>query len=152
MDRKLILWSIGVTILLMLVIIVYISRFNQPGNYQSLAYDRSQLRGEVQEVKSQLTNSGYPVIVVEAGKAVRWIITVDAEDLNTCNETFEIPALGQRITLLPGENVIEFVPSSTGTLDYQCWMGMIRSQIVVVNDLGSFKGLKKNNRSNGSCH
>jgi plastocyanin domain-containing protein len=35
-----------------------------------------------------------------------------------------------------GDNIIEFTPDKSGVIPYSCWMGMIRSQITVVDDLG----------------
>jgi len=32
----------------------------------------------------------------------------------------------------PGDNVIEFTPTQTGTFQYSCWMGMIFGNITVV--------------------
>jgi len=122
-------------------------------NYQSLSFDQSQLVGTKQEVVSQLDSNGYPVIVVEAGQPVRWVINATADQINSCNERFNIPALGLSVTLVPGENVIEFTPSTSGVIDYQCWMGMIRSQIVVVDNLKDFKGLENSNfNSQPGCH
>lgn len=51
--------------------------------------------------------------------------------------------------LQPGDNVIEFTPTETGTFAYSCWMGMIRSRITVVEDInnvdssGSNGGIQK---------
>jgi len=37
--------------------------------------------------------------------------------------------------LVVGENVITFTPTKAGTFGYSCWMGMIRSNITVVDDV-----------------
>ncbi|MDR3335812.1 MAG: heavy metal transporter, partial [Treponema sp.] len=36
-----------------------------------------------------------------------------------------------------GENIIEFTPERAGKFSYSCWMGMIRSSIVVVEEGGT---------------
>ena len=40
---------------------------------------------------------------------------------------------GIEYTFHTGENVIEFTPTSTGTVRYSCWMGMIRGNIFVMD-------------------
>jgi len=32
-----------------------------------------------------------------------------------------------------GDNIIEFTPTETGTIPYSCWMGMIKSNITIVD-------------------
>ena len=44
-------------------------------------------------------------------------------------------SFGIEHTLSEGENVIEFTPSKSGTFQYTCWMGMIRSNITVTDTL-----------------
>lgn len=38
-------------------------------------------------------------------------------------------------TFTEGENVIEFTPTKSGTVQYTCWMGMIRGNITVTDTL-----------------
>jgi plastocyanin domain-containing protein len=47
-----------------------------------------------------------------------------------------IPAYGIEKKLEAGTNVVEFTPAKSGTVGYSCWMGMIRSTITVVQDIG----------------
>ena len=47
------------------------------------------------------------------------------------DEALVIPEYGIQKGLAPGDNVIEFTPTETGTFPYSCWMGMIRSSITV---------------------
>lgn len=42
-----------------------------------------------------------------------------------------MPALGIRKRLKTGDNILEFTPSSTGTIAFPYWMSMIRSTITV---------------------
>lgn len=35
-----------------------------------------------------------------------------------------------------GENIIEFTPIKSGTVQYTCWMGMIRGNIFVTDENG----------------
>ena len=87
---------------------------------------------ETQEIVSEITGYGYPNISVKAGIPVKWVIKADSSDLNGCNSRIVIPELGIEKQLQSGENIIEFTPDHTGTINYSCWMGMIRAKINVV--------------------
>jgi len=86
----------------------------------------------VQLVESTITANSYEPIVVKQGIPVRWNIKVKAEDLNSCNNAIIIPEYGITIELQPGDNIIEFVPKSKGVIPFTCWMGMIKSQITII--------------------
>jgi plastocyanin domain-containing protein len=93
------------------------------------------LVGDGQEVQTTVESGRYHPLLVQAGVPVRWIIRVKAEDLNGCNNPLTVPQYGIRKQLVPGDNLIEFTPSQSGTIGYTCWMGMISSYIRVVPDL-----------------
>ena len=95
----------------------------------------ARVSGGAQEVTTRALASSYQPFVVQAGLPVRWTIEVKAEDLNGCNNALVVPAYGMRKRLAPGKNVVEFTPDRAGTIAYTCWMGMIRSTILVVPDL-----------------
>lgn len=61
--------------------------------------------------------------------------TAQRSDINGCNNEIVIPKFNKRKKLEAGDNVIEFTPKETGTFEYSCWMGMIRSKITVVDDI-----------------
>lgn len=88
---------------------------------------------DVQVVDSILRPGSYDVIQVKAGVPVEWNITADKASLNGCNGEIVIPEYDIDIKLKEGVNTITFTPTETGTVNYSCWMGMIRSKIVVVN-------------------
>ncbi|WP_051188639.1 urease accessory protein UreH domain-containing protein [Proteocatella sphenisci] len=91
----------------------------------------------IQTVTMQVGPGSYEPIVVQKGVPVKWIINVDKENLNGCNNEIIVPEYGLDIKLQPGENVLEFTPGETGKFGYSCWMGMIRSSITVVDDLSA---------------
>lgn len=93
------------------------------------------VEGDVQYVTTDLESGSYEAITVEAGVPVEWTIVASEETLNGCNNAIVIPEYGIQKALKPGENVITFTPTETGTFGYSCWMGMITSEIVVVDDL-----------------
>ncbi len=88
-----------------------------------------------QEVRTTVESGRYHPLLVQAGVPVRWIINVQADELNGCNNPVTIPQYGIRKQLVPGDNLIEFTPAQSGTIGYTCWMGMISSYIKVVPDL-----------------
>lgn len=86
----------------------------------------------VQIVRTSVQIGRYEPIAVQKGIPVKWIITVEEGNLNSCNYRMVIPAYNIEKQLEYGENIIEFTPDEAGTFAYSCWMGMIRSSITVV--------------------
>lgn len=87
---------------------------------------------EVQELTTTLSSRNYEDITVKAGVPVKWTILADESTLNGCNNVMVIPDLQLQVELKPGENIIEFTPTSEGVIGYSCWMGMIRNSITVI--------------------
>lgn len=98
--------------------------------------DGSLLDG-VQYITTQLSSSSYEPITVTAGIPVVWTIQAADGTITGCNNRLIIPAYNIEKKLEVGDNVIEFTPSKTGIVPYSCWMGMIRSQITVVENNGA---------------
>ncbi|NLM45344.1 MAG: heavy metal transporter, partial [Firmicutes bacterium] len=96
------------------------------------------IKGGVQVVTTNLQPGSYEPIVVQKGIPVKWIIKAQKSTINGCNNEIVIPKFNQGKKLEPGDNVIEFTPTESGTFSYSCWMGMIRSKITVVDDLNNF--------------
>ncbi len=96
----------------------------------------AQLVDGIQIVTTELTANGYEPIIVQAGIPVQWNMKANAEDITGCNERIIIPKYNIEKQLVPGDNIIEFTPAESGIIPFSCWMGMIRSQIAVVDDLG----------------
>ena len=89
--------------------------------------------GDMQYVESELNFGSYPEITVYSGIPVRWTINVPEEVINGCNYKMIIKTYGITHEFTPGENVIEFTPGGSGTVQYTCWMGMIYGKINVVD-------------------
>lgn len=87
----------------------------------------------VQSITGEVESNAYPAIVVKKGVPVRFNLHADAEKLNGCNGSILIPEYGIEKKLEPGDNIVEFTPVETGTYGYTCWMGMISSQITVID-------------------
>lgn len=90
-----------------------------------------------QFVSIDLKSNSYEPIVVQKGIPVKFIINAEDKDINGCNNTVIIPKYNIEKELEPGENIIEFTPEETGTIPYSCWMGMIRSNIKVVDNIST---------------
>jgi plastocyanin domain-containing protein len=88
-------------------------------------------------VDIEVQSGSYKKIMVQAGIPVQFDIHAEKGKLNGCNNTVIIPTFDIKKRLYEGDNIIEFTPEKTGTIGFSCWMSMIRSQIIVVEDLNS---------------
>ncbi|MBC3797297.1 sulfite exporter TauE/SafE family protein [Acetobacterium tundrae] len=91
----------------------------------------------VQTITTKLSPNSYEPITVKVGVPVKWIIQAEAKDINGCNNQILVPKYNIQQKLVPGDNVIEFTPTETGTVPFSCWMGMIKSKITVVADINN---------------
>jgi len=91
----------------------------------------------IQIVTTELSPGKYEPITVQKGIPVKWTIRAEKKDINGCNNEIIIPKFNTSKKLEPGDNIIEFTPTETGTFAYSCWMGMIRSKITVVEDINN---------------
>lgn len=89
----------------------------------------------VQNVTSTLTSRGYPNITVQKGVPVVWHLQAEAGAINGCNRTLLISEFDEQVDLQPGDNIIKFTPTESGTIVYSCWMGMQTGRINVIDDL-----------------
>ena len=111
--------------------------FAQDGDTAAAAASGTVVEDGIQTATTQVGPGSYEPIVVQKGIPVKWIINVDEESLNGCNNEIIVPEYGLNLKLQPGENILEFTPDKTGKFSYSCWMGMIRSSITVVDDLSA---------------
>jgi len=95
----------------------------------------ARIENGVQLVTTEMKSGSYDPIVVQKGVLVRWTIKADESELNGCNNPVTIPKYNIVKKLVPGDNVIEFMPLETGNINYTCWMGMINGYIKVVDNL-----------------
>lgn len=96
------------------------------------ASDFQMVDGE-QVVNSTLVSGRYPNITVQVGTPVKWIIHAPKGSINGCNNRMFIQDYGIEYSFMTGDNVIEFTPTKTGNVQYSCWMGMIRGNIMVTD-------------------
>lgn len=105
----------------------------QPSTSSSAA--KAIVNDGIQIVSTTLDRGIYDPIIVQTGRPVKWTITANDGDLNSCNNKMLIRSYGVEQKLLVGENVVEFTPTKAGTINYSCWMGMVGSTITVVDDI-----------------
>ena len=96
--------------------------------------------GSTQTVVSGVASSAYQPIIVQKGVPVKWIMRADASAINGCNNGIVVPEFGIEKRLSAGDNVIEFTPQKSGTVPFTCWMGMISSSIIVVDNISAADG------------
>jgi sulfite exporter TauE/SafE/copper chaperone CopZ len=97
----------------------------------------AKIENGVQLVTTEMKSGNYAPIVVEKGIPVKWTIKADESELNGCNNPVTIPKYNIVKKLVPGDNVIEFTPEEEGNITYTCWMGMISSNIKVVDNISN---------------
>ncbi|MEI6529148.1 MAG: sulfite exporter TauE/SafE family protein [Candidatus Falkowbacteria bacterium] len=87
----------------------------------------------VQVVTMTETNRGYVPnhFTISKGMPVRWLI--EAKAPYSCASALIVPSLQIQKQLDPGENVIEFTPSKTGTIPFSCSMGMYTGSFTVID-------------------
>ncbi|HEY5585849.1 MAG TPA: sulfite exporter TauE/SafE family protein [Ruminiclostridium sp.] len=95
----------------------------------------AKIEGDIQNVTTNLDSGRYSPIIVQKGIPVRWNMKATAQDINGCNGTLDVPKYNIDKKLQAGDNIIEFTPDEAGNIPYSCWMGMIRSNITVVDDI-----------------
>ena len=103
----------------------------------------AKIEGKVQVVSTSILSDSYPPILVQKGIPVQWTINATAENFNECNNAIIIPKFNMEKKLQIGKTFIEFTPEEAGNIGYSCWMGMIKSKIIVVDDINNVKGKKE---------
>ncbi|MCF7819941.1 MAG: sulfite exporter TauE/SafE family protein [Candidatus Pacebacteria bacterium] len=69
------------------------------------------------------------VIKLKSGVPVKWII--NGQQITGCNNEIIVPSMGIRKKLTQGTNIVKFTPNKEGTINFSCWMGMIRGKFIV---------------------
>lgn len=87
--------------------------------------------GGVQEQVIMVSGGYSPATVtVRAGHLVRLIF--DRQETNPCSEEIVIGAFGVKKFLPPhARTAVEFTPTTAGTFDFMCGMGMLHGKLIV---------------------
>jgi len=123
-----------------LIILFALYSFNNGMRLLGVGVDFSSSSGETEVT---VTDDGYQEVymtadwtfepnefVVQKDVPVRWII--DGKNISGCIASIVIPDLDLEFDLEKGENIIEFVPTEVGEMDFSCWMGMVGGSFTVV--------------------
>lgn len=88
--------------------------------------------GDAQSIIMSVAGRGYTPnsFTVDAGKPVRWVITVGSGA--GCASYLVAKDFGISQQLNPGKNVLTFTPQQKGTFQFTCGMGMYKGTINVV--------------------
>ncbi len=103
-------------------------------------YIIAELKDDHQYVEYQLDYLGYKPIMVQKGIPVIWNIKVSDIRYFGCTNALIIHNFNISYSLKTGDNYIEFTPTKVGNIKYTCWMGMVTSNIKVVDDLSDYGG------------
>ena len=106
---------------------------NESRNTPSLADGKIEIENGVQVINSTLASGKYPDITVQAGIPVKWVIDAPSGSINGCNYKMLLKEYDIEHEFTEGENIIEFTPVNSGTVQYTCWMGMIHGDIFVTD-------------------
>lgn len=101
----------------------------------SAAGDSVVVAGGVQQIRMEVNRYGWSPdkFVLKKGVPVKWII--NGKEINSCNNAIQVPKLGLRFDIKPGEQTIEFTPDQEGVIPFSCWMGMIPGTFIVKDDI-----------------
>lgn len=99
---------------------------NAAGNAQLTNTD-----GNFQIIRMDVTNNGWEpnTFVLKKDVPVKWII--NGKQLNGCNNGIIVKEYGLNFSIKQGEQTVEFTPTRAGTVQWSCWMGMIRGTFIV---------------------
>jgi len=83
-----------------------------------------------QQIEIAVAGGYSPALVrVKAGRPVRLIF--DRRETNPCSEELVIPDFGIRRFLPPNQKTaVEFTPTTSGSHEFTCGMGMLRGKVV----------------------
>lgn len=91
----------------------------------------SYVQDNKQIVTTNLDHGSYEPIIVQKDIPLEWTLYADKEFLNGCNNEIIIPKYNISVKLKEGENLIKFTPNKSEIVTFSCWMGMIKSNIIV---------------------
>ena len=84
-----------------------------------------------QIVEMSVTRSGFEPSTLRVKRGIPVKMVVKGVALSGCTNRIILPSLNIEKSLVPGDNIINFTPTSTGTIPFSCWMGMVRGKIIV---------------------
>ena len=89
---------------------------------------------EVQDVQLKVVGGNYILSPSILKKGVKVHMVVDMSTVVGCSRDIVISSFGVRKAVSPGDNIIEFTPDKTGTINIACSMNMYRGTFQVTDD------------------
>jgi plastocyanin domain-containing protein len=89
---------------------------------------------EVQDVQLKVVGGNYILSPSILKKGVKVHMIVDMSTVVGCSRDIVISSFGVRKAVSPGDNIIEFTPDKTGTINIACSMNMYRGTFQVTDD------------------
>lgn len=85
---------------------------------------------EEQLVEMHITYTGFEpnTLRIKKGIPVKWVIYGD--QVSSCTNKIIVPALNISKSIVSGTNIVNFTPQTSGTIDFSCWMGMVRGKFI----------------------
>ena len=103
-------------------------------------FTASKILNGIQVIEFDLSYDNYQDIILQKDIPVKMIIHVDKKNLTGCNNEIIISEFDIKQELKEGDNIIEFTPKEEATINYTCWMNMIKNTIKVIDNQDYFKG------------
>ncbi|RII31860.1 hypothetical protein D2A34_26200 [Clostridium chromiireducens] len=97
---------------------------------------KATIENGVQIIKMTVDNNGYTLDANYIQKDMPVKLIIAGNQLNPCNNAIVVPSLNIQQSLKSGENLIEFTAKDED-IDFDCWMGMIRGVIKVIDDINT---------------
>lgn len=101
-------------------------------------FEKAVVKKDYQEVRINLDYDSYKDIIVQKNIPVKLIIHASKEKLTGCNNEIQINKFNIKKHLEVGDNVILFTPKKEETINYTCFMNMIKNKIKVIDNKNYF--------------
>jgi len=127
-SKQIAAFAVGLLVLLVVAGFTVFNMARADSNGQAFA----ESMGGVQVAKMAVNGMQYEPseIIVKAGQKVRW--EIDGTNAEGCATSLFSKSLGINQMLEPGMNIVEFTPTTPGTIAFSCSMGMSRGEFKVV--------------------
>jgi sulfite exporter TauE/SafE/copper chaperone CopZ len=110
---------------------ININLINSTNSQTEAKADSSKTNKNEQVVEMVVDYKGYTpsVITLEKGVPVKWVIK--GEQVSGCSNEVIVPSFNIKKKISKGDNIVRFTPYKEGTINFSCWMGMIRGKFIV---------------------
>ena len=124
----------GIIIVILGIIMLHRGMILSGNTLSTVTGEQAVIQNNVQVINMDVTRYGWEPaeFTLVKGVPVQWVI--NGKEITGCNRAIQVPAYNLEFDIVPGEQVIEFTPTETGTVAWSCWMGMIPGTFTVVDN------------------